>query len=409
MSKWSQFISPVSGTRKSIGLLLLSVLVVTVANAQLRERTGLKSPVLRLRKANQDKATEASSDGSVPGDQLVPVPYSRDNTTKTESSATMPTPAIATSTGVPNPPTTDSKPAADTPTTNPPAGQTPVQTATPQPARETAPISVASAAAATPSDRLNTADPKAEPTPQETMTRAIDDAEAALNYMKANIRDYTCNFSKRERVNGELVPREVASMKLRNRVVQNGKVVIPLSVYLKFNSPSNVKGREVLFVEGRDKDKILCKEGGTRGRFLPAVWLNQTSSFIMSTNRYPISQIGMTRLGERLIENGRESPVDDCKVSYIQGAKVANRPCSYLEVIRPTPRPGLPVGHNNVFCAQIYIDSELKMPVRFAAYDWPATKGGKPRLIEEYMYYNIKVNTGLTDADFSRKNKAYNF
>ena len=115
------------------------------------------------------------------------------------------------------------------------------------------------------------------------------------------------------------------------------------------------------------------------------------------------------RLAERLLENGRESPVDGCKIKYIQGAKVNNRICSYLQVIRPTPRPGLPVGHNNVYCAEVFIDSELKMPVRFVAYDWPAVPGGKPRLIEEYMYYNIQVNNNFTDADFSRKNPAYKF
>ena len=129
----------------------------------------------------------------------------------------------------------------------------------------------------------------------------------------------------------------------------------------------------------------------------------------MCTNRYPISEIGMSRLAQRLIENGRASPVDDCKVKYIQGAKVDGRICSYLEVVRPKPRPGLPVGHNNVNIAQIFIDSELKMPVRFVAYDWPAQPGGNPRLIEQYTYRNIKVNVGLSDADFSSKNPEYNF
>ena len=219
----------------------------------------------------------------------------------------------------------------------------------------------------------------------------------------------TPEFVKRERVKGKLVPTETAVLKIRNRMVQNGRVIVPLSAYMKFTSPASMKGREALFVEGKNNEKIHVKEGGTRGRFLPALWLSQNSSFVMSTNRYPISQIGMTRLAERLIDNGRATPMDGCNVKYVHGAKVDNQSCSYLEIVRPTPRPGIPVGHNNVNYAQIFIDSKLNMPIRFVAYDWPAQPGGKPRLIEQYTYRNIKVNTGLSDVDFSSKNPNYNF
>jgi len=43
------------------------------------------------------------------------------------------------------------------------------------------------------------------------------------------------------------------------------------------------------------------------------------------------------------------------------------------------------------------------------AYDWPTTPGGEAPLIEEYTYYNVKLNVGLTDLDFDKTNPAYNF
>ena len=55
------------------------------------------------------------------------------------------------------------------------------------------------------------------------------------------------------------------------------------------------------------------------------------------------------------------------------------------------------------------MDDELQLPIRYASYDWPAAPGQEPPLLEEYTYLNMKVNVGLTDADFDRGNKDYGF
>ena len=58
--------------------------------------------------------------------------------------------------------------------------------------------------------------------------------------------------------------------------------------------------------------------------------------------------------------------------------------------------------------AQVFIDDELNVPVRYVAYDWP--RGGQePELQEEYTYINIKLNVGLKDIDFSPENPAYKY
>ena len=38
-------------------------------------------------------------------------------------------------------------------------------------------------------------------------------------------------------------------------------------------------------------------------------------------------------------------------------------------------------------------------------YDW----SGKPQLLEEYTYLNLKLNNGFTDADFDVRNPNYQF
>ncbi|MEM7314888.1 MAG: DUF1571 domain-containing protein, partial [Planctomycetota bacterium] len=82
---------------------------------------------------------------------------------------------------------------------------------------------------------------------------------------------------------------------------------------------------------------------------------------------------------------------------------------SYLEVIRPERKPDEPLGPNNIYLAQVFLDEQMKLPIRYAAYDWPTTPGGKPRLVEEYTYRNIELNVGLCDQDFSSKNPKYKF
>ena len=49
------------------------------------------------------------------------------------------------------------------------------------------------------------------------------------------------------------------------------------------------------------------------------------------------------------------------------------------------------------------------MPIRYAAYGFPPKEGEELPVIEEYTYLNLKLNVGLTDADFDHTNKQYAF
>jgi hypothetical protein len=94
----------------------------------------------------------------------------------------------------------------------------------------------------------------------------------------------------------------------------------------------------------------------------------------------------------------------DAKVTFFQDAKLGGRACTGVEAVHATERP-----EYTFHRAVVLIDKELKLPVGYAAYWWPEEKGGKPVLLEEYYYTNIKLNVGLTDADFDRDNPEYKF
>ena len=69
--------------------------------------------------------------------------------------------------------------------------------------------------------------------------------------------------------------------KVRNRKVSGGKVVQPLSVYLQFLKPSSIKGRECIYVEGKNDGNVIAHEGGFKGKFLPTVTIPPDGTLAM--------------------------------------------------------------------------------------------------------------------------------
>jgi hypothetical protein len=234
---------------------------------------------------------------------------------------------------------------------------------------------------------------------------ALKIARDGLEHIRRDVADYECTLVKRERVGNTLNDYEYMFARVRNRKTENGQVVTPLSVYLRFLKPDSVKGQEVLWVEGQNNGKLLGHQGGRLGKLTPAVWLDPHGPFAMKGNRYPITEMGVENLVTKLIEKGeRDRKRDECEVQFYKEAKINGRSCMLLEVKHPVPRD-----YFDFHIAQIYIDNELNVPVRYAAYSWPEGAGEKPILLEEYTYLNMKVNVGLTDAHFDEYNKEYGF
>ncbi len=95
------------------------------------------------------------------------------------------------------------------------------------------------------------------------MDRALESARRALANCRGSVNDYTALLVKRERVGGELGQLEYMQVKIRNRKVANGRITQPLSVYINFIKPSTVKGREVIYVEGKNNGNIVAPESSS--------------------------------------------------------------------------------------------------------------------------------------------------
>ena len=194
--------------------------------------------------------------------------------------------------------------------------------------------------------------------------------------------------------------------KIRSRkVAPDGKLTTGLAVYMKFIGPRDIVGRECIWVEGENNSKMRAHEGGVKGRFMPSVWLDPDGPIAMSGQLHPIYDIGVENLVLKLIERGqKEKKFGECDVEFIKNAKINGRVCTVIRVLHPIQRP-----HFEFHRAEIFIDDDLKIPVRYAAFYWPTKAGGEDDLLEAYTYTNVKVNIGLTNADFDPKNPNYNF
>ncbi|MGB7346150.1 MAG: DUF1571 domain-containing protein [Pirellulaceae bacterium] len=259
-----------------------------------------------------------------------------------------------------------------------------------------------------PVHRVATASPSksaAEILATDPLEHALDIAQRGLQKCQSQVDDYTALMVIRERVGGELGSHQYIAAKIRNRKISNGRIVQPLSVYLNFLKPSTVKGREVIYVEGKNNGNIIAHEGGLKGRYLPTVRVRPDSMLAMRGQRYPMTEIGVENLILKLIERGEKAKTyPDVVCELRQNARIKDRVCTVFELTQPVKRPG-----SEFHQAQIFIDDTHNVPIRYIAYDWPRTDGARPEIIEEYNYMNLKINVGLTDADFDPENSAYNF
>ncbi len=210
----------------------------------------------------------------------------------------------------------------------------------------------------------------------------------------ANVKDYTCTFYKRERVDGELTTMNVMSMKMRNA---------PYSIYFRFHQPN--KGREAIFVEGRNDGRILAHDVGFTKLLAGTMKLDPQGARAMENCRHPITKAGIGHLIETVADRWQVELDDgESVVLFDPKIRVGSAPCLLIEAIHPERKPGY-YFHK----VRLFIHAELGIPIRYEAYDWPAKPGEAAELIEEYAYDGVKLNVGLDDGDFDAANQLYSF
>lgn len=210
------------------------------------------------------------------------------------------------------------------------------------------------------------------------------------------LSDYSATLAKRERIDGKLGEYQHMFVKVRHK---------PFSVYMYFLFPADIKGQEVIYVEGQNEGKMWAHATGLKDKLIGPVLIPPDGPIAMKDQRYPLTELGILNLTKRLVQVAEQDiKYGECDVKFFKNAKINDRVCTCIQVKHPVPR------RNFLFYeARIFVDEELNVPIRYESYDWPKAKGVAAELMEEYTYQNLKLNVGFTDSDFDKKNPNYKF
>lgn len=229
-------------------------------------------------------------------------------------------------------------------------------------------------------------------------------AEQSLLHMRQTLDDYAATLVKQESINGVLS--EPTEMAIKIQCPHRGGKLDdsePMRVYLRFIRPPDIAGREVIWAEDLHAGKLIVREVGVMG-LLP-LRLDPTGMIAMRGQRYPIYEIGLTKLVEKLIERGRRDRNNaDVSVSITKGLTFDGHDCDLIEVRRKRPSDSA----NDFSRAEICFDTKRLLPLRYTAYGWSSDSSEAP-LIESYAYTDVKTNVGLSETDFDPKNPSYQF
>lgn len=204
----------------------------------------------------------------------------------------------------------------------------------------------------------------------------------------ANVRDYTALFHRRERVDGEWQPEEVSFLRFQK----------PFKVYMRWVS-GPPEGREALYVEGANNNKVIVHEARGFSRFFSFL-LDPGGRRILEDSRYPFTEIGIGRLIERIGRDARRAWTRGELQLVDRGrTRVEGREVRQIEGILPQDRRAGYASYRMV----LKIDETNGLPIQASLYDWDNL------IVGEYTYSDLQLNPGLKEIDFDPSNPAYQF
>ncbi|MBF0480665.1 MAG: DUF1571 domain-containing protein [Desulfovibrionaceae bacterium] len=200
----------------------------------------------------------------------------------------------------------------------------------------------------------------------------------------ATLNDYTAIFRKRQRIGKSEIYDERMYVKFQK----------PFKVYLKWLDEL----REALYVAGEYDNKVLVHYKGLFG--MTTSFFNPENALVMHNNRHPITKIGFGFIfGIMKNDFAIAKQYDELEIIKIGDDIFDGRPSIIIDA-RFTPHEGRKYYSPHIISQ---VDKEFMVPVSISCYD------ANGEFQEQYSYENVKRNPGLSDIEFSKDNKAYNF
>jgi len=238
-----------------------------------------------------------------------------------------------------------------------------------------------------------------------TLSDVVELAHDARRHMSEHLDDYTARFIKQDRnVKGVLQQQEEMAIKVMTRL-RGDTETAPFRIYLKFLSPENVAGREVIYCEDKLDGKMGVHEVGLLG--LKKLFLDPHGLLAMRDQRHSITSAGMVHLIEDLIEEAQPD-LDNPNVSIVTvpDFELAGNEYELIQIHCSEPRG---TGEEDYSLAEVVIDRERMLLHMYRAFGFPENDGDPPPLIESYQYLDVQTNVGLSEQDFEPDNPEYEF
>jgi len=198
---------------------------------------------------------------------------------------------------------------------------------------------------------------------------------------------YTATFLLQERVDRELGPDQRLLPKFKK----------PMKVYLRWLKGKH-EGRQALYPAGVDGNELWVRLPLPVGAV--TVSLDPQSPRARKGSRHAITDVGIGKLLDLITDNASRGMQRSELTIEDRGQHITfDRPSQrYILHFPVDPAKGY-------YCmtAIIDVDHEYRLPVYAEIFDWHG------QLIERYGYLDLRLNPGLTDADFDSKNPAYGF
>lgn len=206
------------------------------------------------------------------------------------------------------------------------------------------------------------------------------------------LRDFTAIFHKQEYAKGKMRPKEIASMKFRMK---------PRSVYMKWIGKEK-KDQEVIWQKGWNDNDLKAHKGSFPDI---TVNLNPKGRLAKADNRHPVTEAGFPHTVQLIASNFnriRKNMGDGSKIVDLGEQNILGAKARCFESHLPKDKNPKYYMYKSIICS----DLKTKLPVKVQIWD---KEDGKVRLVETYVYEKVKINVGLTDADFDPENKEYDF
>ena len=201
--------------------------------------------------------------------------------------------------------------------------------------------------------------------------------EVASSY--EHVLDYVCVYEKEERAISE-GEKQTSRLLFRK----------PLDVRLEWLNDQGNVDQTAVYRQGFNDGKVLARQSGLLGALAGKLRLDPNESLALADSRHPITEVGLGKIIERALKDVANPLI----ASHFAGEEALEGRLAYkFEFVASGNEVvgGLAAARKAV----IWIDRELKLPVKLELYDAANT------LLERHRFRQVRVNQKLSDKTFT--------